>query len=83
MNSSITQPMSFQGQSDMKKNMVLKIEGVFLTKLGRKSSTRAPYISRLRTGAVGGTWFVVIFLISLKMMSAGWGHCSITSSHLT
>lgn len=61
MNSSITKPMSFQSQSDMKKNIVMKIDVVFLTKLGRKSSSRASYKSRLRTGAENGTWFVVIF----------------------
>ena len=41
----------------------MKIDVVFLTKLGRKSSTCASYKSRLRTGAGNGTWIVVFFNI--------------------
>ena len=74
MNSSITQQMSFQSQSDMeKKNIVMKIDVVFLTKLGRKSSTRAPFKSRLWTGAENGTWIVVFFFYIVENDVCGLG----------
>ena len=62
INSSITQLMSFQNQSDMKKKHSNEKDVVILTGLRRKSSTRALNKSRLRTGAERGTLIVVSFL---------------------
>ena len=51
----------------------MKIDVVFLTKLSRKSSTRASYKSRLRTGAENGTWIVVIFFNIVENDVSGLG----------